>query len=213
MSDNLLSDRVYNWFVSQLHEGKLQPGQHLNRRQVAEQVGVSVAPVLEAMVRLEAEGFLNTVPRRGTRIRPIQSSDVDGQRLLREAIECQAARVYCGPGVIDAEPTLMKLARKVDASFVNGDIDHEAHFAFHGALVELAACDALTATYEKVVRRALYYAANDMMPTPTAAVSDPHVQLVEALKSDDPDAAERAVRSHIRGAAGAEHTQLRGATA
>lgn len=204
MSDNLLSDRVYNWFVSQLHEGKLQPGQHLNRRQVADQVGVSVAPVLEAMVRLEAEGFLNTVPRRGTRIKPISSSDVDGQRLLREAIECQAARVYCGPAVADAEASLLKLARKVDASFQSGDIDHVAHFALHTALVELAACDPLTETYARVSRRALFYAANDMMPTPTADVADPHVQLIEALKTDDPDAAEHAVRTHIRGVAAAD---------
>ena len=45
-------------------ERELKPGEIINRRQIATRLDMSVAPVLEAMLRLESEGYLETLPRK-----------------------------------------------------------------------------------------------------------------------------------------------------
>ena len=59
-----LSREVYNTLLQQLLQNELIPGTILNRRKVAAELGVSVAPVLEAMLQLEMEGFLEASGRK-----------------------------------------------------------------------------------------------------------------------------------------------------
>ncbi|MCX7935224.1 MAG: GntR family transcriptional regulator, partial [Planctomycetota bacterium] len=75
------------------------PGEFLDRRGVAREIGISPAPVLEAMLRLQEEGLLEALPRRGTRVRIITADYLLGQLLVREALECEAARLICGQKV------------------------------------------------------------------------------------------------------------------
>src|SRR4051794_1015015 len=58
MSNSPLSSQVYDQLLRRLLSGELPPGHVFNRRQVAAELGVSVAPVLEAMLELEAEGLI-----------------------------------------------------------------------------------------------------------------------------------------------------------
>ena len=94
--DSLLSNRVYEQLYGAMLDGRLRPGDRLNRRQVSVDLGVSVAPVLEAMTQLEWEGFLETSPRAGTLVRQVTLADVLGKFRLRQAIEVEAARVSAG---------------------------------------------------------------------------------------------------------------------
>src|SRR5688500_11104912 len=96
MADGSLSTRVYDDILGRIVSGRMKPGDVFNRRQVAAELGVSVAPVLEAMLELETEGLIQTLPRRGTRVCQASADDVWGQLMVREALECQAARLYCG---------------------------------------------------------------------------------------------------------------------
>jgi DNA-binding GntR family transcriptional regulator len=68
----------------------------LNRRQLAEELGVSVAPVLEALILLERDGFIESIPRKGTVGRSVREQDVYEYFVLREALKCAAARLYTG---------------------------------------------------------------------------------------------------------------------
>src|SRR5689334_15273534 len=93
--DLVKSERVYNEILDRLLSGRWEPGYVFNRRQIAAEMKVSVAPVLEAMLELEGEGLIETLPRKGTRVRALTIRDLQGQLIVREALECQAARMYC----------------------------------------------------------------------------------------------------------------------
>ena len=67
----MLSGEVYEALLARLMSGELLPGQLINRRDVAAQLGTSTAPVLEAMKQLEFDGYLETLPRKGTQVRII----------------------------------------------------------------------------------------------------------------------------------------------
>lgn len=199
MTEGLLSEKVYHWLLGQLMSRQLRPGDRLNRRKVAHEVGVSLSPALEAMVRLEWEGFLQTTPRMGTQVRPIEPTRVLGRFLLREAIETQAARIYCGQPVVEAKPRLLRLARKVDRSDPRKIENWRAEIAFHSELVRLARCPVLLEEFQRLMRHSLFYAVNQLWPPPAEKQApDAHVQLVGALQTPDPQEADRALRAHMQ---------------
>ena len=110
----LLSQKVYEQLYAAMLDHRLKPVDRLNRRQVAEDFGVSVAPVLEAMTQLEWEGFLSTSPRLGTVVRAVTARQVLGKFRLRQAIEVEAARISAGSAVQALRPRLDALAAKAD---------------------------------------------------------------------------------------------------
>ncbi len=199
MSEGLLSERVYDWLLQRLMNRKLKPGDRLNRRNVAQQVGVSLSPTLEAMIRLEWEGFLQTTPRMGTLVRQIEPDRVLGKLLLREAVETQAARLYCGPSVVVARDRLLRLAEKVDHSDPRKIENWRAEIAFHGELVRLASCPVLLEEFHRLMRHSLFYAVNQVLPPPSQKrMPAAHAELVGALETADPEEADHAIRAHLQ---------------
>ena len=58
----MLSETIYEKLLDMLTKGELMPGEIINRREIASRLEVSVAPVLEAMLKLEMEGYIETIP-------------------------------------------------------------------------------------------------------------------------------------------------------
>jgi DNA-binding GntR family transcriptional regulator len=196
-----LSQQVYEKMLEKILNSQLIPGELINRREVAAQLGVSVAPTLEAMLRLEAEGLLETFPRKGTQVRIITDEDLRGQVILRQALECQAARFYHGRLIVENEARLVKLAEQVDASEVGTRENWQNEIDFHRSLMELAHFPILVREFNKVMRLSLFFAANKLSTLNFIdryeRVANRHVKLIEKLKTDDPDEAERLLREHL----------------
>jgi len=199
-SRNSLATKAYEMLSERLLDSRLVPGMLLNRREIASELNMSVAPVLEAMVQLESEGFLESVPRKGTLVRSVRIEDLRGQLILREALECEAARFYCGKPVLQNETRLVELAEKIDLIDMNARSDQwRADYAFHLALIESAGVPALAAAYRKVMQQKLFMALNLYMSVhQNQKIMDNHVRLLQILKTDNPDKAEQAIRSHLR---------------
>jgi DNA-binding GntR family transcriptional regulator len=193
-----LSRQVYKSLMDSLLSNELVPGMIINRREVASKLGVSVAPVLEAMLQLETEGFLESIPRKGTQVRPIRPEDIRGQLIVREALECQAARLYCGEPVEKNEARLTELAERLDLTAVDSLEHWKEELDFHQALIELTECKALVKEYKRVIHLNMFYSLNKVI-----TISDPrdisnHKELVQKLKTRDPDEAARIMREHSR---------------
>ncbi len=193
-----ISQQVYDWLLRRLLARELKPGDQVNRRQVAEQLGISVAPVLEAMVQLEWEGFLHTRPRIGTVVAQPDAQKVLGRMILREALEAQAARLCCGAPVCQHRVRLLDLAERVDASDARVEANWRAEIAFHRSLVELTGCQELVDAFDQVARHSLFHAVNELLPPPSQK-RDPHahVGLMQVLMTAGPDQAEAAMRRHL----------------
>lgn len=191
------AQRGYDHLIAELLEGRLQPGDEINRRQLAEALGVSIAPINEAVAQLEAEGFLEIAPRKSTRVRVVKPDDVRGLMILREALECQAARLYCGEPVRRERRRLKELAREVDATQIGSRENELAEGRFHGALVELTEVGALKKEFDKVMRRNLFFKINMLLPEAKQPPLDSHLRLLDELQLEDADAAEQAMRRHL----------------
>jgi DNA-binding GntR family transcriptional regulator len=167
---------------------------------VAAELGISIAPVLEAMVRLEAEGLLTSLPRKGTQVRLVRPEDTADQLVLREAIECQAARMYCGAPIEGAETQLKELGSAVDNSNEGAVKLWQCEIAFHRRLVELSGSRALLGAFQQAMHLGTLCAVNfysDLHPADNPQGN--HIILVDSLKTTDPELAEKAMREHLRG--------------
>lgn len=193
-----LSRNVYDALLERLLNNELVPGEVLNRRAVAEELGTSVAPVLEAMLQLESEGFLESIPRKGTLVRPIRERDVRGHLIVREALECQAVRMYCGRPVIDHEAELMPLAEEVDAISGNTRERSRKDIELHKRLVRLTGSEILIGEYDRIMKVRVFHIMNRFLTQDDKKVQLSHVDLIENLKVHDSDKAEKVMREHLR---------------
>ena len=185
-----LTQRVYQTLREDILHGRLPPGQRLVRREVAKRLAVSPIPVAEALLRLEVEGLVQSRPLYGSRVRPLTLEDVENDTVLREALECQAARVCAETAGEAALARLQARARRLDKLMAEGDPDSQlgrlTHQEFHLAIAQVH--------LHELGRRI----AADLVPAgdvdeldqghalpPRAA--DWHQQLVAALSTRDPD--------------------------
>lgn len=198
VQETLLSRRVYDEIYNAMLSDRLGPGDRLNRRQVAEDLGVSVAPVLEAMTQLEWEGFLATTPRRGTIVKDVTASQVLGRFHLRIAIEAEAARIYAGSRIQIAAPQIRKLAAALDESPRGTLQSVRGELRFHQALVDVAGCAVLSDTFGMVMRHSLYYAAKRKLPNEPKRPEQMHMRLVEKLLQSGPEESDRLIRKHLK---------------
>jgi len=197
----MLSGDVYTAIQQMLLDGVLKPGSLINRRQIAELLQVSVAPVLEAMLKLEHEGFLETIPRKGTQVRIFTEDDIKAHLLIKEALECVAARLYCGAVIRANQPRLVPMAQQLDdqagkattMKFWQDDVN------FHLELVKLAGNRLITSEYERIALPNVYHHVNKQI---TITCVSSHVQLIGQLGNDDPEQAIKALQSHLRSGKG-----------
>jgi DNA-binding GntR family transcriptional regulator len=197
VKDSLLSRRVYDVIYNAMLTDRLGPGDRLNRRQVAEDLGVSVAPVLEAMTQLEWEGFLATTPRRGTIVSTVTANQVLGRFRLRIAIETQAARIYAGSRIRAQAARIRELAAELDATRRGTLQSVQGELRFHHSLVDCAGCPVLSDAFGQVMRHSLYYAAKKKLPHEPKRPEQMHVKLAEKLLKAGPDQADLLIRSHL----------------
>lgn len=203
--ENTLSRKVLVALRNDILGGRLAPGTRLVRRTIAKRLGVSTLPVVEALYRLEMEGLVESVPHAGARVVELDMNALEGDRIVREAIECQVARILAEMGSRAPIPELMARAEILD------EIEHSigddnsrlddaylfAHFNFHLALTEATGWSILAAHMQGVwFRRIMVSIAENKgwYEVPPHW----HAQLVEAIATGDPDIAEAKMREHVR---------------
>src|SRR3954470_15773139 len=71
---------------------ELPPGTAIDKAALCARLGVSRFPVSEALGRLAAEGFVEVLPQRGTRVARIDLADCRQAMFIRRALEADAAR-------------------------------------------------------------------------------------------------------------------------
>ena len=89
-----LRDRAYESFRHHLLAMNIRPGQFISQRELVELTGLSLAAIREMIPRLEADGLIVTVPKRGLQIAAMDLKLVRSAFELRRILECEAVAVF-----------------------------------------------------------------------------------------------------------------------
>jgi GntR family transcriptional regulator, rspAB operon transcriptional repressor len=194
------AERVYEHLRRGIRELTLPPGAPLRKEELALELGVSRAPVSEAIARLAEEGLAEVFPQHGSFVAPIRSADVRESLFIRTALETEAMRRLA----LAADDELMarlddNIALQAEA-LADGDLArfYDLDEALHGLLFAAVESpratrllDAARAPLDRVRRLAL------PEPGRPEATFAEHLRLVEAVRSGDAEFAAAAMRVHL----------------
>src|SRR4051812_10615382 len=140
-------------------DGRLAPGEAVVEAQLSRQLGVSRAPLREALSSLENEGLIVSVPWRGAFVAPLTERGVTELQAFRRLLEVFAAEQVLEQGTVDIA-SLDELVSEMERCAETGDLDcmNEADVRFHTRIVELSGNDLLLdvwRSYVAPIRRAL----------------------------------------------------------
>lgn len=103
--------------------GSLKPGERLLETQLADKIGVSRTPVREALRKLELEGFVKMIPRKGAMVTVISEKDIIDVLEIRSALEGLAVKYACDKMSNSDILNLKKLAFEFENATTKNDID------------------------------------------------------------------------------------------
>jgi len=200
-----LAAEAYNVVRQRIAQGELVLGQPVSRRRLAAELGMSFLPVTEALLRLEFEGLLESRPRAGTRVRIPSPQDVEGNYVVRQALETQAGILCSQMATLAERSELRRLAARVDALSTQSDrsMYPTLHLKLHQRIAECARCDALRDAIEKTHALALIWLCVMRTPSPDD-LPRRHQELVGEILDGDHGRIAAAVREHL--AVGRRHT-------
>jgi len=186
---------------------EFEPGAMLEKQAICEQFGVSRSPVAAAMARLAAEGLVEVLPQRGTRVTRIVLGDLQEHLFIRTALEtetvCRLAAVASAV-LLDALAVNLKQQRgAIDSS--NAAAFHGLDLQFHEILLNalgLPRVKAVVATARNSLDRARRLMAS---PSRVEQSCREHARILRALRSRDPARAARAMRAHLESVAAELH--------
>ena len=128
-----LRDVVFNTLRRAILKGELKPGERLMEIALAERLGVSRTPIREAMRKLELEGLVVMIPRRGAQVANITEKDLNDVLEVRIALENMAIEKACARMTEDEMKRMWVAAKEFERTMEEGDLVHlaEADMAFH----------------------------------------------------------------------------------
>lgn len=169
----------------------LRPGDRVVQEDLAERLGLSVAPVREALRVLEQEGQLTYVPRRGYFVTELDPEDLREIYALRELLEARAARLALPRLDPEGLARIEGAAAECAAAARGGDVAEElaANRRFHFEILEPCGQPHLMRLIRLLwdsteAYRAIYYNS----PAERDAAVTAHARILTALRTGDADA-------------------------
>jgi DNA-binding GntR family transcriptional regulator len=178
-----------------------QPGDHLSVPAISKDLGISRSPVREAILRLEQEGLVQTIPRRGAVVVGVTPAELLKLYEVREFLEGLAARLAAEKATDDQLAELRKQCEKHRKAIDSGDV--EAHMAidlgFHRQVFDAASNHYVAEMLLEIQNQIrLGLTSTAAVPGNPPKALEEHEQILEAIVARHPDRAEAAARSHIR---------------
>lgn len=171
----------------------------LDERQLSEKLQISRTPVREALARLEQEGLVTIVPRRGVFIVRKTKKEILEMITVWAALESMAARLITKHAPDEDISSLRKLFAKFDNGAPSANIDEysERNIQFHQAILKMSGCALLKEMADGLFIHMRGIRARTIGEENRAqrSIID-HISIIEALEQRDTELAERLVREH-----------------
>jgi DNA-binding GntR family transcriptional regulator len=205
------SERVYLELRRRIREVQLPPGAPLRREDIADELGVSRAPVSEAIARLADEALVDIFPQHGSFVAPIRADDVRESLFIRTALEVEAVR----HATENATPALLaaldeniafqaQALRKGDFTAFY-ELDEALHALIFGSVESARLSRLLNAARAPLDRPRRIALPEEGRPESTLAE---HRRIVDAIRTQDPEFAAAAMRIHMGMVARGVESQL-----
>lgn len=197
----LKQDEIFEELRNRIVRLEYEPGKILNEVEIAEEFGVSRTPIRHAFQKLELHRLIQIVPRYGAQVPQIDFIRMKSLFELTTVLDPYAARL----AVANATDEMINELEEVVERLKNYDMSTEYKEAivddekFHEIILEYSANPWLQETLKNLHSHSerLWHYCNRFFETPEI-FHETLEPIVEAIKNEDPDEAERTARIHIQ---------------
>ena len=203
-----LRDHAYSNFTEKLLARDIRPGQIVSQRELVELTGMPLGAIREMIPRLEADGLIKTVPKRGLQILSIDLSLVRNAFQLRGIIEGEAISEFCKSATteeIDRWATEHEQIRDAASAKVSPEILQSAQqldWAFHDRIIDAMENSIISDIHRvnAIKIRLIRNTDTRMLPELVVPVLTEHLAVLAALMERDSARAVEEIHAHINSA-------------
>jgi DNA-binding GntR family transcriptional regulator len=192
-------DEIREQLIDDILSGRLLPGTKIVETRLAQQFGVSQAPVREALRDLALFGFVVSSPFRGTQVRKISPEELLEIYPIRAALEGVAARAAATrldeATFAQLEKLIVKMRKAAARDDQRAQVTADAEF--HHTIVAAAGNRMLEHVWQTMRLSVTTCVTYSMTHRSLHEISERHVAVLDALRTRDPVLAEAAIRHHI----------------
>jgi DNA-binding GntR family transcriptional regulator len=196
-----LSERVYQSLREDILSNNLPPETPLHEAAIANAFDVSRGPVREALRRLDAEGLVSVIPRRGAVVSSLTREEFLDAYRVREALEVLAVRLAIPLLTEEDLERLESLHEQMIEDAAAGDVDSffAANAAFHALAVDRSGNKKLQEIYHPLITQMRRYHLSSMSLRGGMTRScEEHEHILQAMKDGKADEAAQLLSEHIQ---------------
>lgn len=194
-----LADEVAAHIRAGILAGRLRPGERIDQDAIAAELGVSRLPVREALISLDREGLVQTLPRKGSYVAHVDRDDIaDHYVIFGQVAGLAAARAVSRftdgdvARLVDLHEAMLAAPTLVEQQRLN----HEFH-----RTITLAAGSQRMTSMIALLSRSLPMPYVDFPPEWLDEANEQHREILDAVTRRDAPAAQRAMEQHIHASA------------
>ena len=198
-----LRELVFESLREAIINGKLRPGERMMEIQLAEEMGVSRTPVREAIRKLELEGLVVMVPRKGAYVAGLSLKDIVDVFEIRGALEGLAAELAAeritDVELDEMERYLVKIAEDIEGGDITKVVETDTDF--HTLLYKASRNSRLSQIINNLREQIQRFRTTSLSyPGRMKSALEEHRKIVEALASRDGELARKIAQEHIENA-------------
>ncbi len=203
-----LSEQAYQLVRDRILKGQYTFGTIISRRDLADELGMSLVPVNEAMSRLEHEYLIENTPRVGTKVKTPTPQDIRGFWAVREGLETQSARLFARMATRRERAELIELGKTLDVKHENttspDEPDPQAlfewrhlHMLYHTRIAECTKLPFLAQQIERNQLLVFNWFYDQQLYGGRKLPAHWHEKLAQSLADGTEEEADAAMRRHL----------------
>ena len=208
-----LYEDAYNALRDAILNGRLAPGDRIVEAEIARQMAISRAPVREAIRKLERDGLVRYIPRRGTVVVKLAPEEVHDVYYLRAHLEEYAVRLAALRATDDDLSTLANVIEQMKVCAARDDFQGliAKDVEFHARICHLSGSKRLPLLWDSLNPHSWTLLTGQKTARFTLAqIAERHLPILQALRARDADRAAAAIHRHIAELADDVLAQLNG---
>lgn len=200
--ENLISirERVYLYIKDLILDGEFKTGDRLVERELAERLNISRTPIREALFRLESQGFVKTVPRKGVIVADISEKEIIEVFTILSSLEVLAVKLAVQKLDDETKSKFITCIQKVEECLQNknevdfSDLHSELNYLLYSSAKNTKLYEILSGLSDYI--RA--FAKKGYQKAGRAEQSmEEHLKIMEAIVNKESDMSEYLTKIHI----------------
>jgi len=196
----LLSEDIAESIKTAIIKGKFKPGEKISEGELAESMGISRTPLREAFRKLENEGFIKIIPRKGAVVANLDADEAIDLYEIKSTLEGLAARLAARNMKEKDIGKLEKINEELRELIDQNDLEsfYRVHTRFHGGFVKLCGNKRLIQMISNLNDHFNRFGIISLtLPGQFEKAIEQHAQIIEAFKSGDQNLVEKKVKTNV----------------